>query len=82
MTPEKTGAVCFLEQYGVYVRGDFYDMKLFGILRVTNASRTREKPDVVHYRIGNVMQWWDQEAHYGTLMTDSWQYHGYEGEAT
>lgn len=80
MTPEKTGANIYLEQYGQTVRGDFYDMGDFAVIRVTNSSRTREDPDVIHYRVGNVMQWWDQEARYGTMMVNTWVYHGYEGE--
>lgn len=79
MICEKTGAVVYLEQYGEAVRGDAFRLGDHLLIRVNNKSRGYQS-DVHHYRVGNVCNWFDENAPIGTIIADSFVYHGYDGE--
>jgi hypothetical protein len=76
---ERTGAVIFLAPYATFIRGDAFPIGEEHILfRVNNRSTHNDAP-VHHYHVYEVDRWFDEGAETGTIITDNYVYHGYEG---
>jgi hypothetical protein len=80
MTPEKTGAVFLLKEYGQYVVCDFFLINDVAILRCTTNEPMFENPrDELHGEIYEVEQWWKDKP-YGIVISRKFKYTAIEGK--
>ena len=82
MICQKTGATIYLEELDCFVRGDAYQLGEWLLIRVNNRSRTREPVPIIHYNVGRMDRWFDDdESMHGTIIASEFNYYGHEGLA-
>lgn len=81
MTPEKTGAYIFLEEYGEYVVGDLYDRGRV-VLKATRSSPRSYRPErtVVHGVCSRIDGRWEfPNDGKDVIFLGDFLYYGYDG---
>lgn len=79
MTPEKTGAQIWLEEYQAWAICDAFKLHegqyLFRIAGVSHGARLRQRN---HYIVGRIEHWW-QDHPIQTMIATEVEYLGYDG---
>lgn len=78
MTCIKTGAHVHVQEYDCWVVCDIHQIGEIWVLRTCPSSYKPER-DVSHGEVHSIGDWFDRDKHYGTLVSPSMTYHGYNG---
>ena len=84
MTCTKTGCHIKIAEYNEFAYGDAFEVNGVAIFRIVDRSHSGPMLSAIHYTVHRVDEWFDKDnptANNSTLITGSFENHGYEGKA-
>ena len=82
MTPEKTGALLWLEQYSAWAVCDAFDLPMnVYVFRISGVFHGTAPRAHKHYIVRQVLEWWDSDidGRVSTMVATNVEYLGYDG---